>query len=307
MRKIWLIACMAAALVACQPSAPDPLAQAARDCENAEGEARIAACTALIETGGLEAPARAEALSRRAGAKREGGDVTGALRDYEAALREDASQTTALLGRGEILLASGQVDAAQAMVEQAAAGDQSGRAALLLGRLALMRGDNAGAITHLDGALAQDDDLAEAYAVRARAKKETDDLDGARADFSDAIRRDGALADARAGRCRLSLEANENLEQARDDAEAAALSDPRNVEAQICRGILQLRARQPEGALTSFAAALTVEPGNPEALFGHGIARMRTGDSRGSQDMNRARGFSEHVGQRYEQLGVGTW
>jgi Flp pilus assembly protein TadD len=79
------------------------------------------------------------------------------------------------------------------------------------------------------------------------------------------------------------------------------------VEAQVCRGILQLRARQNEAALLSFAAALEVEPGNPEALFGHGIARMRAGDSAGSQDMNRARRFSEHIGQRYERLGVATW
>ncbi|HRK64859.1 MAG TPA: tetratricopeptide repeat protein, partial [Terricaulis sp.] len=124
--------------------------------------------------------------------------------------------------------------------------------------------------------------------------------------YGAALSFDGALAAARAGRCRLNLEENENLDQARDDAAAAVLADPRNVEALICRGVLQLRDNEPGDALATFSAALQQEPGNPEALFGHGIARMRTGDGQGAQDMNRARGFSEHIGQRYEQLGVST-
>ncbi|HRP10670.1 MAG TPA: tetratricopeptide repeat protein, partial [Terricaulis sp.] len=162
------------------------------------------------------------------------------------------------------------------------------------------------ALTHLDAALAQDRALAEAYAARARLRKANADLEGARADFNDAIRLNGALAEARAGRCWLTLEANGDLAQARDDAEAAVLVDSRNVEAQTCRGILQLRANEPGDALASFSAALQVSPGNPEALFGHGIARMRTGDGQGSRDMNRARDFNSHVGQRYAQLGVET-
>jgi tetratricopeptide (TPR) repeat protein len=307
MRGILRAACVGVALAACAPSAPDPLEQATRACETGEGEARIAGCTTLIETEEASAAARVEAYARRAQARRDAGDVTAALRDYEAGLRLDETHVASLIGRAEILRASGQLDAALAMVERAAPSDTSGRAELLLGRIALLRGDHQGAITHLDAALGQDGDLAEAYAVRARAKKATNDLDGARADYSAAIQRDSALAEARAGRCWLSLEAGENLEQARDDAEAAVLADARNVDAQICRGVLQLRAREPEGALTSFAAALAVEPGNPEALFGHGIARMRTGDAQGSRDMNRARDFSEHVGQRYDQLGVQTW
>lgn len=311
MRSIWLAATLGAiALAACQPqpqSAPDPLVEAARACAEDEGQAQITACSTIIDAPQAEVGVRVQAFASRAAARRAAGDVTAALRDYEAALGLDGAHVAALLGRGDILLASGQLDAAQAMVDRAAAQDQSGQAQLLLGRIALRRGDNDAAQAYLDAALAQDDDLAQAYASRARLRKGNGDLDGARADYSAAIRRDNALAEAHAGRCRLNLETNTDLDQARDDAAAAVLSDPRNVEAQICRGILQLRAREPGDALVSFSAALQVEPGNPEALFGHGIARMRTGDAQGSRDMNRARDFSSHVGQRYEQLGVGTW
>lgn len=307
MRKVWLMAAAVAALAACQPSASDPLAEAQRACESAKGQEQIAACTTVIDAEMVEAEARTEALTLRAAARREAGEVTAALRDYEAALQADETNVAALLGRADILLTSGQLDAASAMVERASATDRSGQAHLIMGRIAFHRGDYINAVTQLDSAIAQNGDLAQAYATRARVKKANNDREGARADFSDAIRRDGALAEARAGRCRLNLEDNENLDQARDDAEAAALADPRNVEGQICRGVLQLREKQNAEALASFTAALAVEPGNPEALFGHGIARMRTGDSQGSRDMNRAREFSEHIGQRYEQLGVNTW
>lgn len=306
MRAFHLIAGAALALAACLPSAPDPLAEAARACESGEGDARIAGCTTLIDAETTEPAARVAAYVSRADALREKGDVTPALRDYEAALGVDAESTTALLGRGAILLASGQLDAASAMIERAAPHDTSGRAQTLLGRIEVTKGNHVAALTHLDAALVQDDGIAEAHALRARVRKASGDLPGARADYSTAIRLDSALAEARAGRCWLSLEANENLEQARDDAEAAVLADARNVDGQICRGVLQLRANEPGDALASFSAALTVEPGNPEALFGHGIARMRTGDSQGARDMNRARDFSAHVGQRYDELGVRT-
>jgi tetratricopeptide (TPR) repeat protein len=306
MRSILPMLGLALALGACQPSAPDPLAKAARACVAEDGAGLIAACTIVIETPGAEDAARAQAHVRRAGALRAAGDVTAALRDYEAALRLDSAYTDALIGRGDILLASGQVDSARVMIDRAAEADQTGRAQTLLARIALLTGDAATALTHANDAIAQDSAFAEAYAVRGQAKKSSGDIVGAREDFSNAIRLDSGLAEARAGRCWISLEADENLEQARDDAEAAVLADPRSVSAQICRGILQLRAREPEAALASFTAALAVEPGNPEALFGHGIARMRTGDSQGSRDMNRARDFSAHVGQRYVELGVPT-
>lgn len=310
MRAFWLAAALGAVLLAAcerQAAAPDPLVEAEAACAHADGQSRIEACTALIETGALEPQRRAAAYAARAAAKEDGGDVTGALRDYEAALRDDGQSAAALLGRGDILLKSGQLDAALAMAERAAEVDASGRAQQLLGRIALRRGDFDAALAHLDAAIAIDSNLAGAHAARARVRKANGDIDGARADYSAAIRVDGALAEARAGRCRLNLEANSDLDLAHSDAAAAVLADPRNVEAHICRGILQLRDSEPGDALASFSAALQVEPGNPEALFGHGIARMRTGDSQGARDMNRARDFSSHIGQRYEQLGVGTW
>lgn len=65
-------------------------------------------------------------------------------------------------------------------------------------------------------------------------------------------------------------------------------ADPRNVEGQLCRGVLQLREGQWADAKTSFEAALAVESRNPIALFGRGVARRRSGDNAATQDMNQA-------------------
>jgi tetratricopeptide (TPR) repeat protein len=309
MRKIWRAIAVALVLAACQQPAPeDPLAQARQTCADAEAAsaARIEACSAVVEAGG-EAAAQAEALAHRGDAKRSLNDVTGALRDYEAALAANAENVPALTGRGAILLASGQLDAATPLLERAVAGDQSGRADMLLGRIALQRGDYATAVTHLDAAIAKSPNMAEALAARARAKQRLDDNAGARADYNAAIRADGTLAEARAGRCWLNLIEDVELPQARNDAEAAAAADPQLVEGQICRGILQLRGEEWAHAQASFEAALQVEPGNPSALFGRGVARRRGGDNGGTRDMNQARNFDSRITDTFIDYGVNTY
>jgi len=75
----------------------------------------------------------------------------------------------------------------------------------------------------------------------------------------------------------------------------------------VCRGILQLRNREWGGARTSFEAALAREPGNPVALFGRGVARRRGGDDDGREDMNRARDFDRHIGEKFDAWGVDTF
>ncbi|HRP10669.1 MAG TPA: tetratricopeptide repeat protein, partial [Terricaulis sp.] len=126
MRGICLAICAGLALAACAPRAPDPLTEAARACAEAAGEAQIAGCTAIIDSAETDEAAKVEAYATRAAVRREAGDVTAALRDYEAALRLDDAYAGALLGRGEILYASGQLDAALPMVERAAPNDASG-------------------------------------------------------------------------------------------------------------------------------------------------------------------------------------
>ena len=74
MRSGWIVATMAMALAACEP--PDPLAEARRAClnERTEAEARVEACSAVLESGELSAADRAAAYSNRGDATYEAGD-----------------------------------------------------------------------------------------------------------------------------------------------------------------------------------------------------------------------------------------
>jgi tetratricopeptide (TPR) repeat protein len=201
---------------------------------------------------------------------------------------------------------SGQLDAAEPLLVRAIASDDTGVARKLLGRIALQQGRIVEAITHFDASLSQTQS-ASAMAGRARAKQRGGDLGGAAADYDAAVRLDGTLSEARAGRCWLDLNEERNLERARTDAEAAVAADPHNSEAQLCRGVLQLRGGEWANARTSFETVLSVEPGNPVALFGRGIARRRSGDNDGREDMNLARDFDRHIGEQFDDMGVETY
>lgn len=300
---------LALALAACGREI-DPLAENRAVCADAEREPadRVAACTALLESGALDESARAEAQANRGAAQREAGDVTAALRDFEAALRSAADQPQALEGRASILLASGQLDAAEPLVDRLiASGHALAAAHLMKGDIAALRGDHAAAIASYDAALAQQADLALALAHRARSRLRQGDAEGARADYDAAIRANGALAEARAGRCWLNLNEDRDFEQARNDAEAAVAAEPQLVEAQLCRGVLQLRGGEWANARASFDAVLAVESGNPTALFGRGVARRRSGDGEGREDMNLARDFDRQIGRTFHGWGVETY
>ncbi len=297
------------AIAGCQRQ-DDPLSQSRMVCadQRAAAEARVAACTELVDSGVLSSPEKADALAARGLAHGAVGEVTASLRDFEAALRLNERQADALEGRAAILIRSGQLDAAEPMLERLiAAGQKLDRAHLMQGDIALARGDAVAAAAAYDEAINRNRDLAVAYARRARAKDQLGDHDGARADFDAAIQRDGALAEARAGRCWHNLRQKTDLEQARNDAEAAAAADPRSIDAQLCRGVLQLQNGEWANARVSFEAVLVVEPGNPTALFGRGVARRRSGDDAGREDMNQARDFDHHIGETFDDLDVETY
>jgi tetratricopeptide (TPR) repeat protein len=311
MRRLILASLVAAAaLAACERRPADPAAQNREACADADGATaeRIAACSALIDSGALDEAARAEVRAHRGAAYRAAGEVTPALRDFEAVLRVDENNAEALAGRAYILLASGQLDAAEVFVSRLLANNaRPADAHFLTGEIAQARGDYPAALASYGAAIEADRDMALAYARRGRVKQRLDDIDGALGDFDAALREDASLVDARAGRCWLSLQQERDLTRARSDAETAVAAAPQNVEAQICRGILQLRGEEWVPARASFEAALEVEPGNPNALFGRGVARRRAGDGDGREDMNRARDFDGHIGERFDDWGVRTY
>jgi tetratricopeptide (TPR) repeat protein len=306
MRKIWLVGVvLALALGACDRT--ETVDDSARCLSAEEAEAKIEACTVAAQNESLTPEQRSVAFSTRGDAYDESGDVTAALRDYGSAIELDGENPGALLGRGRILLASGQLDAAEPVLRRAIELHQSGEANELMGQILVRRGEFSEAITLFNAALDHEPQSATALTGRARAKQRLGDLQGAANDYDQAIRADGNLAEARAGRCWLDLNEDRELVRARQDADAAVVADARNVEGQLCRGVLQLREGEWANAKASFEAALAVESGNPIALFGRGVARRRSGDNAGREDMNLARDFDGNIGGQFDDLGVRTF
>lgn len=308
MRALWLVA-LGLILAAC--TEPDPLTEARRTCLDGgvESEARIEACSSLIDSGELPVDERADVFASRGAAQAEAGDVTAALRDYGAALELDADTMLAVKGRADILIASGQLDAAEPLVQRLIdSGEFAAEAHYLDGSIARQRGDDGAALAAFDRSIAADERFFPAYVDRGAVKQELRDYAGALADYDSALRINGQVSPALAGRCWTRVLMDDgDLSRARDDGDEAAEIDPRNVQAQLCRGILQLRAEEWDAARASYEAALEVEPGNPNALFGRGVARRRGGDNDGREDMNQARDFEPHIARAFEELGVRTY
>ncbi len=303
-RKFWL-ACVFLALAACGKS--DPLADARAACANGEAEARVAACTTMLESGALDEAERAAVLANRGAARV--GDVTASLRDYEAALASDAGNMQAVMGRAAILIESGQGEAAEHLARRLeVSGEYQDTAHYLLGRIAAQRGDPDAALTAFDAAIAANARHADAYSSRGAILQAREDYAAAIADYDRAIAINSRQAPALAGRCwSRTLQDEPDMARARADADAAAASDPSNAQGQLCRGLHQLRAGEWGGARESYDAVLELAPGNPTALFGRGIARRRGGDDGGTEDMNQARDFSRNIDKEFDQLGVRTY
>jgi tetratricopeptide (TPR) repeat protein len=309
MRGFAAVLMGAAVLAGC--AEPDLLAGARATCGNpsSEAEAKISACTELIEADTLDDKTRSIALANRGGAYDEAGDVTAALRDFDAALEADGENMRAVRGRAAILIASGQLDAAEPLADRLiASGELADIAHYLKGDILAQSGDLAGALASYDAAIAENARFEQALAARARLKQRQNDQEGALADYDAALAINPQLSPALAGRCWARvLSKDSDANQARADAEAAVEIDPRDTRAHLCLGLLLLRTREWDAARQSYDAVLTLEPGNPTALFGRGVARRRGGDIAGREDMNLARDFNRHVGEEFDELGVETF
>lgn len=296
------------ALAACEESTP--LERARNTCTDTHANAadRVAACTNWIDQGQLNGADHAAALAHRGEAHVAKSETTPALRDFEGALALDQNNLVAAYGRASILLDSGQLDAALPLVDRlVAANYQPVQAHTMKGRIAFGRGEYDSAITNFDAALSQNNRFAPALALRGRAKERLGRDADARADYDAAIDADGHRANALAWRCWMEVRLKGDPATAQADAERAVQADPRLEDGHTCLGVVQLKASQWADAKNSFDAALLIQPGDPIALFGRGIARRRGGDGAGDQDMYQAVSFDAHVREAFRAWGVDTY
>lgn len=124
------------------------------DCVKTSGDARIAACTRVIESGRWQGAHLAPPYNNRGLAKQDKGDLEGAIADYNRALELNPRYAPAYNNRASAKHDTGDLD---------------------------------GAIADLNRALELDPRDAAAYSNRAAAKGKKGDLDGAIADLNLAL------------------------------------------------------------------------------------------------------------------------
>jgi tetratricopeptide (TPR) repeat protein/predicted aspartyl protease len=116
---------------------------------------------------------------------------------------------------------------------------------------------------------------------------------------------DARTPDARAGRCRARALLNRDLDDALTDCNRAVRARSDAPFFHDSRGLVYLRMGKYDKAVPDYEATLKVQPKNPWALYGLGIARVRQGmESEGKADIAAARASGPRIVALAEQLGI---
>lgn len=266
------------------------------------------------------------------------GEYDFAVSEFTAALRADPSLTDAYARRGDALRLRGECEPALADLTRAvelAPGDP--RARVSRGLTLALSGRHAEAIEDFTAAL-EFEPSAVAYNQRGSSRAAVGDLEGALADFTEAMRLDPespwaaynrgdtylakreylaavadlstalrlnpqfALSHARRGD---AYRLNGELDRAIADYTNALRLDPHNVAAYVNRGTAYRKKGLYEPALADFSLAVQLDPANPELYLQRGLAyRLKDEPARALADLDTAARLSDENAEVYYQRGL---
>jgi tetratricopeptide (TPR) repeat protein len=241
---------------------------------SADPRARLEPLTSAVEL----RPHDAFALHLRAGARRELGDLSGAVEDFSRALAANPRLAGAYNDRGVARYARGEHDLAIADFDRAASVDPALVYPVLnraLPRAA--KGDLERAIADCDRGIALDGRRPSAYVNRGTFRQAKGDLDGAAADFERAVALDPRHAPAYAARGGLRW-ARKDTGALEDYARAVEL-DPRYAEARAGRAYVRMMSGDSRGALADYEEAIRLDPGHAGARYYRGTIHVELGEA----------------------------
>jgi len=232
---------------------------------------RISGCTILIDAAYGTTAAQAIAYNNRGNAYIAKGDLDRAIQDFDQSIKLNANYTKPLNNRG----------------------------------VALMRqGDYDGAIEAFDEAIRIKPSYANAYANRASVYLKKGDYARAVQDYDEAVRLNPGLEVVWHGRCWAQAILGE-LQPALEACNKALQSGINNAAAHDSLGLIHLKMEQPGAAIGDYDAALRSNPKLASALYGRGLARLKTGDQAGSDaDIAAAKAIAAGVGDEFTRYGV---
>lgn len=300
---------ISALISAGRPSA----ARAQARCGHPDPEVSIGVCSAIIQSGRARGRALADAHTERGVAYVTLLDYDRALRDFGEAIRIDPASAKAFANRGAVHGAKQDFDEAIEDFSRAIA-LEPGSAHAFADRAGMHRlnGQHDAAIRDYSEAIRLDPAFGEAILNRAITLAGTGRCADAIPDFTRAIELfERGTGTANPGTSIAFIDRGVCHEKAgRDDLAVRDYSahlemEPRSQYGLELRGALYFRARQYDRALADFGQALVVNPSAPAALYGRGVAKLKTGDVRGGEeDVEIAKAMRSRVAEQMAERGV---
>jgi tetratricopeptide (TPR) repeat protein len=251
-------------------------------------------------------PSNVLALIRRGAAFGELGETGRGLVDLDRAIALAPSSSQAYFYRG--LIHSRRNETAAALADYDAAvlrGPRNIDALASRAAIHSLDGKLDLAIRDLDAAIALDNRNPNVFFNRGYARFAKREYQKAIADYTSAIDLDENFGLAYNNRCLTRAIAGQDLLRALADCDVALRLMPVNLDVRDTRGFIYLKLGDPALALNEYNAALQRDPNRATALFGRGLARIRSGDARGGEgDQAAARTINPEIDQQFAVYGL---
>lgn len=257
-----------------------------------------------------DAPHDASGFSRRGAASAARRDFTHAIADLTRACELAPEEAEYFYQRGAAYLASGQADLAMADFDHALQLRPDDVPTLLArAELHTERHETPAAIADLQAA-------DQAAAREAHARLHLGELFLRNGQFSQAVaqytlwidvhkRGDVQMARALNLRCWTRALANQELDQALADCNAALKQQPNTAAMLNSRGLVQLRRGDYDKAIVDYDLALRLQAQAPWALYGRGLARLRKGlPDEGHADISAATALYPNIAEQAAKYGL---
>lgn len=234
-------------------------------------EARISGCTALIDAAYGSTAALAIAYNNRGNAYIAKGDFDRAIQDFNRSLNLDRTYAKPLNNRGVAYMRKGEHDLA---------------------------------IEAFDAAIKLNPGYGTAFANRAAAYLKKHDYGRAVQDYDEATRLSPGLEAVWHGRCWAGAVLGE-LQVALEACNKALQSGLNNAATHDSLGLIHLKMDQPGAAIDDYSAALRLNPKLASALYGRGLARLKTGDQAGGDaDISAAKTIAQGIDDDFSRYGA---
>ena len=225
-----------------------------------------------------EDPDYAQAYSSRGIAKHGLEEYTGAVADYDTAIKSGLEEPYIYYNRGIAKDKLEEHEAAIADYDTAIKqGHDNAETYFNRGNAKRALGDYEAAIADYDTAIELDPDSAYRYSTRGRVKAVLDKYEAAIADYDTAIELDPDHAQAYLNRGLAKHELDE-YEAAVTDYDTAIELDPDHAQAYLNRGLAKHELDEYEAAVTDYDTAIELNPNHAQAYLNRGLTKEELGE-----------------------------